>query len=292
MRRFMPLTLLAVALLLAVGAVALWQRNAGLMKQMENVQASRDATQSEFSDALGAIAEIQDSLSTLGVSEATNPVLPGSRAAEGGMSAAQKSSALDRIALLKAGITRTKDRIRKLESRLHSSGVHVASLERMIDNLKRTTVEREAQVAALRVQVDSLHTQVTGLTAVVATTRDSIQTQSAALDDQRREIGTVYYVIGTRGELQRAGVVKPAGGVLGLGKTLLPNSSGTATAMFRPINTNVEHVITIPSPRARVVSAQPVSSYTLVQSGRQVELRITDPAEFRTVKRLVIVSMS
>jgi len=52
MRRFMPLTLLAVALLLAVGAVTLWQRNAGLMKQMENVQASRDATQSEFSDAM------------------------------------------------------------------------------------------------------------------------------------------------------------------------------------------------------------------------------------------------
>jgi hypothetical protein len=286
------MTLLVVALLLAVGAAVLWQKNQGLTKEMESAQVSRDATQSQYGEALGAMAEIQDSLSTLGVSEATNPLLPGSRAAEGGMSAAQKSSALDRIALLKAGITRTKVRIRQLESRLHVSGVHVASLEHMLKNLKRAADEREAQLAALSVQVDSLHTQVTGLTAVVETTRDSIQNQSVAIDDQRREIATVYYVIGTRGELQRAGVVKPTGGVLGLGKTLLPSQDDVSTVVFKPIDTNVEHVITIPAPRARVVSAQPLSSYTLVQSGQQVELRITDPAEFRTVKRLVIVSMS
>jgi hypothetical protein len=292
MRKLIPMTLLAVALLLAAGAVALWQRNAGLIQQMENAQASRDATQTQFGEALGAIAEIQDSLSTLGVSEATNPLMPGSRASEGGLSAEQKSSALDRIALLKAGITRTKDRIRALEGRLHKSGVHVASLERMITSLKRVTLEREAQVAALSAQVDSLHTEVSGLTAVVAATRDSIQTQSLAINDQRRQIGTVYYVIGTRGDLQRAGVVKPLGGVLGLGKTLTAIPADAATAMFKPIDTNVERVITIPAPRARVVSAQPTSSYSLVPSGKQVELRITDPAEFRTVKRLVIVSMS
>ena len=292
MRRLMPLGLLAVALLLAAGAFTLWQRNAGLVKQVEDVRASRDATQSQFGDALGAIAEIQDSLSTLGVSEATNPVLPGSRTAEGGVSAAEKSTALDRIALLKAGISRTRDRIRQLEGRLHASGVHLASLERMINTLKRATVAREAQIAALSVQVDSLHTQVSGLTAVVATARDSIQNQSVALDSQRRELGTVYYVIGTKGELQRAGVVKPLGGVLGLGKTLTAIPDDATTSMFKSIDTNVEHVITIPAPRARVVSSQPASSYTLVPSGRQVELRITDPAEFSTVKRLVILRMS
>ena len=292
MRRFIPIALVAVALLLAAGSVLLWQKNQVLTKDVDNARASTEATQSQYSEAVGAIAEIQDSLGTLGLSEATNPVLPGTHAAERGMSAAEKTNALDRIALLKAGITRTKDRIRKLESRLHSSGVHVASLEHMIKNLKMAADEREAQLAVLTAQVDSLHTQVTGLTAVVVTTRDSIQTQSVAIDDQRREIGTIYYAIGSRDELQKAGLVKPSGGVLGLGRTLLPNPNDVSTAMFRPMDTNVDRVITIHSPRARVVSAQPVSSYTLVPSGRQVELRITDPSAFRTVKRVVILSMS
>jgi len=291
MRRYIPIALVAVALLLAAGSVMLWQKNQTLTRDVDNARASKDAAQTQYSDALGAIAEIQDSLATLGVTEATGPILPGSQAAEGGLTAEQQRTALDRIALLKAGIVRTKERIQTLENKLHKSGIHLASLERMIGNLKRAATEREEQIAALSVQVDSLHTEVTGLTAVVETTRDSIQTQAVAMDDQKREIGTVYYVIGSKGELQKAGVVKARGGVLGLGATLLPQSD-VSTAMFKPIDTNNETVITIPSPKARVVSAQPLSSYMLVPSGGNMELRITDPAEFRTVKRLVIVSQS
>ena len=291
MRRIVFIGLAAVVVMLAAGSVSLWQRNAALTQDVDHARASNQAAQSQYGEAVAAIAEIQDSLGTLGVSDATRPLLPGSQAAERGLSAEQQRTVLDRIALLKAGISRTREHIASLESRLHHSGIRIAGLQRMIDNLKRAADERDAQVAALAAQVDSLHTEVTGLTAVVSTTRDSIQNQAQVMDVQRRELGTVYYVIGSRGALQRAGVLHASGGVLGLGKTLLPTADAS-TAMFKPLDTDNENALTIHAPRARVVSGQPAGSYTLVPEGGQVVLRITDPREFRTVKRLVIVSMS
>jgi hypothetical protein len=291
MKRILILFTAVAAVALAIGTVLLWQRNVTLTQDFDNVRASRDAAQTQYGDAVAAIASIQDSLATLGVGEATGPLLPGSPSSERGLTAEQQRNILDRIALLKAGIVRTRQRIHDLESRLHASGVRVAGLEHMIVTLKRVAAERDAQLAALGARVDSLHVQVTDLTATVSTTRDSIAGQARTLEDQRHELGTVYYVIGSRAELQRAGVVRPSGGVLGLGRTLLP-APGAAASAFRPLDTDAQTVLTIPAPRARVVSGQPATSYQLVSAGRRVELRITDPREFRTVKRLVIVSMS
>ena len=78
--------LLVLVLALAGGGALLWQRYRSLQGRYENVRSSQDATQLRYGDALSAIAEIQDSLSTLGVSEATRPLLPGSPAAERGLS--------------------------------------------------------------------------------------------------------------------------------------------------------------------------------------------------------------
>jgi hypothetical protein len=76
--------------------------------------------------------------------------------------------------------------------------------------------------------------------------------------------------------------------VLGVGKTLKPTGR-VNDSMFTPLDTDQEHVIRIPSAKAQVLSAQPVSSYQLTVTGGETELRIIDSREFRTVKHLVIM---
>lgn len=291
MRKLISITLVLAGLVLVAATATLWQRNQQLTASVEDARKSQDATNTQYSDAIAAISAIQDSLGALGVPEATSPVLPGTQATEGGFSAARGREALDRIALLKAGITRTKGRIRQLESRLRVNGIHIAGLQRMIDNLKRTVGDREAQLVSLSGQIDSLHTEVSGLTAVVVNTRDSIQTQTQTIETQRADIGRVYYVIGSKKDLEKAGVVKASGGILGMGKTLLATGE-TAPELFKTIDTDAELVLDIPAHKARVLSAQPMGSYTLVETGNQMQLHITDPKEFRTVKRVVIVTQS
>ena len=44
------------------------------------------------------------------------------------------------------------------------------------------------------------------------------------------------------------------------------------------------------TPKARVLSAQPASSYELKLEGEEMELHILEPREFRKVKHLVILT--
>lgn len=283
--------LVVLVLLLAGGSVVLWQKYHTLQGNYDSVRSSQDATQLRYGDALTAIAEIQDSLSTLGVSEATRPLLPGSPGSERGLSVLRGREALDRIALLKAGIERTKARLRDLESRVRLSTVKIAGLEKVIQGLRRSITEKEAIIASLTNSVDSLHTEVTGLQVRVQSAAETVQAREEVIADQRRELGTVYYVVGDRKALTQSGAAVSTGGFLGLGQSLVP-SPLARESVFQSLDTDSVTMIRIPSPKARVLSAQPASSYSLLPVGGQMELHILDAHAFRAVKHVVILSQS
>jgi hypothetical protein len=285
MRKFLPV--LVTVLLLGAGFLG-WQ-NIQLHQQNTDVRAKHDAAEKSYSEALGAIAEIQDSLSAIGVREAQQPVLPGTPAAERGLSMARGREALDRIAMLKAGLSQTRERIANLEEKLKRSGVHVASLEHMIVNLKRDVADRESRIAELSAQVDSLHVQVDGLNATVAANEERIRESEQRIESQRQEIGTVYVAMGDKHSLTENGLVKPVGGFLGLGRTLQVTGKDT-DPLYASLDTDDTTVIHIPSARARVLSAQPATSYTLEPAGKELELKILDANAFRSVRRVVILT--
>jgi hypothetical protein len=131
-------------------------------------------------------------------------------------------------------------------------------------------------IAHLGTTIDSLTTTVTGLTADV--------------EDKRRELGTIFYAMGSKQALTTSGVLVAKGGVLGVGKTLMPSREASEGA-FTALDTDQETVIQIPSKKAQVVSAQPSESYVLEPtSDGFMELRITDAKEFRKIKHVVIVT--
>jgi hypothetical protein len=205
------------------------------------------------------------------------------------MGAPNGQEALERIGLLRASIERNKQRIERLENDLHHSKVHIGGLEKMLASLKKSTAEKEAQIAALTAQVDTLHTQVGSLTTQVAEVQDTVKARDESIADRQRELATVYYVADTKSALSKAGVIEAKGGVLGIGKTLKPTGR-TGDGLFRTLNTDEETVIELPSAKAQVLTAQPVSSYELRQVNGRMELHILSPMEFRKVRQLVIMT--
>ena len=289
MRKPMMVTMVGLIVLLLAGTGFLYQKYRQTAADFAATKASEESVQNRYSEAINSIAQIQDSLSAIVLTDTTT-ALQGGLEAEQKLTAARGDETLDRIAVLKAGVERTKQRIVQLESSLKKSGVKVAGLQKMIANLKLTVTEKEQQIAALAGQVDSLQTTVTGLTAEVQTNQQTIQTQQVNLEEKRRELGTIYYVIGTKRDLTQSGVVVAQGGVLGLGKTLKPSGQFDAN-VFTALDTDEQTVVAIPAAKAQVLSAQPTSSYQLmITEAKTVELRIIDPREFRKVKHLVILT--
>jgi len=289
MRRIAVVLLSAVTAALLVSTVVLYRSNQSTTANLAQVQTAEDKARARYGDAVNAIAEIQDSLAAVSLGEDSMKLFSDKAQGERLLSENRGDEALARISLLKAGISRTKERIAKLESSLNKTGTKVTGLNRMIASLKKTVAEREALVTDLSGRVDQLQTQVTGLTAEVAVNQDSIRAQQVALENRRRELGTVYYAIGSKQALTTSGLVEAKGGVLGMGKTLKP-SGRVAPELFQAIDTDAQSVIMIPAAKATVLSAQPASSYELTSVDGKVMLRILDAQQFRAVKHVVIMT--
>ena len=290
MRKSVSSVLAAVAVLLAVAATVLFLRFRETSADLAKTKAAQEDTQNRYSQTLDAIASIQDSLNSIALGDTNLRVRSGDLQTEQGINGPSGQEALDRIALLRASIARSKQRINQLEASMKVSGNKIVALNKMVANLKQSVSEKEQMVAELQSRVDNLSTQVAGLENTVQENQNTIQAREQTIEEKRKENATIYYVVGSKQELSKAGAVVATGGVLGMGKTLLASPAVKDDALT-PLDTDQQTVVPIPSAKAKVVSAQPSSSYTLAPSGDgKLELHIVDPKQFRQVKTLVIVT--
>ena len=289
MRKSVPI-LLGIAVVALLGASAyLYQRNTQTNQQLAESRANEEASRGRYAQTIDAIAEIQDSLNAIAVGDANVQMMTNKLQSEKDLNSPNGRDALDRIASLRESIQRNKERIHQLESAVHKSGIQMKGLNKMIASLKASVNDKEAQVAQLTTQVNDLSTQVSGLQTTVQQDQEQIAQKDESLEQRRKDLATVFYVIGNKKSLKDQGVIDAKGGVLGLGKTITP-SGNVAASLLTPIDTDQQTVIPVGAPKARVVTAQPATSYEMRLVDGKMELHILDPNEFRKVKQLVIVT--
>lgn len=286
-----PLIVALAVLVAALGGTSgyLYLKNQKTTADFLAMKDAEEQARSRYGQTIDAIAEIQDSLNSISAGDKELTLIAGDLSSEQRLSGRQGREALDRISDLRASILRSKQRILQLESAVKASGVKQAGLQRLIAQLKTSVEDKQLLVAQLTGRVDTLQTQVAGLTTEVEQGKVAIAERDQSLEVRRQELATVYYVIGDKKELTDAGVIEARGGLLGIGKTLTP-AANASSAAFTPLDTDANKVVRVDAPKARVLSAQPASSYELVTVGDAVELHILDPIEFRKVKHLVIVT--
>lgn len=275
------LLLSTLSVLLFVACITLYTKTRRDAESIATLQTSEQATRSKYDRTLHEMSTIQDSLNAIAV-DAAQVMKVSNLDAEQRLSPTGASATLERIAGLRT-------RIQDLEARLKASDVRVSGLDNMVKQLKRGLAEKEQLIARLGVKVDSLQTNVAGLTASMEQAHALIAAQSDTLEQARHELGTIYYVIGTRQALLKDGVVAAQGGVLGMGKTLRPTGKVDPQAV-QAVDTDEQTVIPIAAAKARVLTAQSPQSYSIESVNGKLELRILDPVEFRKVRHLVIVT--
>jgi len=281
MRKPLGIGLAVVVAVLLVTAGVLFTNYQKTSKELTASKAAEAQVQDRYAQTMTAIAEIQDSLNAIALGDTGVGVQPW-KIVSGQEQGPRGQEALDRIAVLRSSIERSRARIQDLEDDLEKSGNRIAGLERVVGGLKRTLAEKEEMVALLGARVEALQTQVAGLETIVEETRDT-------LESKRRELATVYYAVGKKSDLEKAGIVKEKGGILGIGQTLVPVAGAPETA-FTPLDTDAETMIWTGASKARVLSAQPEGSYELRPVAGRLELHIINPTEFRKVRRLIILT--
>ncbi len=182
-------------------------------------------------------------------------------------------------------------RVRETESQLSQSRQRIKTLTNLSDSLRATldstASNLQAVIATQKQTIDLLTDQVNTLTAENVALRDSLSTG--------------YYVIGTKAELKKRGILTEQGGgrVLFIlwrtGKTLQP-ARNLDPSLFTAIDTRKVTQIPLPSARAeyRIASLQDLSYVAEERKNNKYSgtpsLTITSPVDFwRNSKFLIIV---
>ena len=182
-------------------------------------------------------------------------------------------------------------RVRETENALNQSRQRIKNLTTLSDSLRATldstAANLQAVIAAQKTTIDLLTERV-----------DALTQENVALKDS---LATGYYVIGTRAELKKRGILTEQGGGRVLfvlwrtGKTLQP-ARNLDPSMFIAIDTRQVTQIPLPSARAeyRVASLQDLSYVAEERKHNKYSgtptLTITSPVDFwRSSKFLIII---
>jgi uncharacterized coiled-coil protein SlyX len=189
------------------------------------------------------------------------------------------------------------NRMREIEPKLKESEQHVRDLSTVSDSLRN---ELAATIQNLQSVIDNQKETIESLSGQV----DELSTQIAALKDtlenMAAEANTVYYVIGTKDELKKRGIIQEVGGARLLfvlpfktGKTLVPGRN-LDPSLFTVADRR--HMTELPLPATdrgyRIVSRQDVTALDTPPDGDgnlAGRVKIADSAKFWAASRYLII---
>ena len=190
-----------------------------------------------------------------------------------------------------------RHRLAEVEDSSRARGERLLEFARDNDRLRaeveehlRTIDGQKDMIAGYLIRIAELETEVTALTD---STRKLTEENGILADSLRRitsRANAAWYVVGTREQLVRAGVLTEEGGVLGFGKSLTP-----ARAMARNVFTRIDRlrdtVIAMPeSEEYRIVSRHDAGHISIdVAPSLGGTMRIKDPERFWSASAWLII---
>ena len=258
------------------------------LAQVKSVSAQQDSLLQGFQQTTQLLADIDKELGQVkGLkshvpldSKGENPNDP---------QAAYRASLVGKVQEVTALLNQSRARVKALGEKNTALTGQVATNEQIIAGLQQQIAQKEQEMIAMHIQLDSLTTANVDLTTTKAAVTDTMLTL-------RKQENTVYYVVGTKDELLKKGIITEEGTrFLWLGSKAMVPARKLDKAMFTPINKwdDVAIVLHITDKPYKVVSRQDPA---LIEGAKDAagkfngELHVTQPADFwSTSKYLIIV---
>ncbi len=259
-------------------------QNKALLKEKQELQTS-------YENATATISEIQGNLESLDKDLSgqlfTQKEIPGTTPED------RKSRIVSSIANMKNQIEANKKRISELERKLAQSNNQLKGFQELLTKLKASVADKEIIISELQKKLGILTETIEAerkLSAIEIAERDKqIEIKQNTIEDQRKDLNTVFYIIGTRKELIEKKIIDRKGGLLGIGKVSTVNKN-INLEMFNSLNLLDTQSITLPASQKgyTVLSTQNAASYKIEKDQNTNVLNITDANTFRKNKYVVI----
>lgn len=190
---------------------------------------------------------------------------------------------LTNIGEIGSTLKENQQKIDALQAKAKKLGGQIVSLNKVIEGLRQTIVEREQSIAALEARI-------TGLESSVAEKTQLIAEREATISAQQKALNTAYYIAGTRAELKEKGIISNEGGFLWglLGSTTVLGND-IDKSLFTAIDVTTDEKIDVGGVVDELIPARKQEFFELTMNENKSAIAIKSPNKFWQEKYLVIV---
>ena len=276
--------MIAVLCLLTLVACKQNSNNAAelaLQQQRDSLTRIIEQKDNEIDDMVATMNDIQEGFRAINEAEQRVTI------ASNGEGVSEAESIRENMQFIQNQMQQNRELISKLRNQLRQSSVRADQLRRTLENLTQQLEEKDNQVRQLQaeleakdVQIGELNQQVNTLSSNVSDLKEESTQKSQTITSQDKQLNTAWFVYGTKKELKEQRIIED-------GKVLRSNFNRD---YFTKIDIRIDKEIRLYSRSAKILTAHPQSSYTLLQdANKQYILRITNPQLFWSTSKYLVV---
>ena len=241
----------------------------------------------ELDEMMGTFNEIQEGFRQINDAESRVDLQRGTITENS--SSAKQQIASD-IEFITKQMEENKAQIAKLQAMLKSSKNNSAQLKKAVESLTQELVakqqrieELQAELASKNIRIQELDAAVSGLAADKESLAAENEAKAKTVAEQDKAINAAWFVFGTKSELKSQKILQ-SGDVL--------KSADFNKDYFTQIDIRTTKEIKLYSKRAELLTTHPSGSYELVKDDKgQLTLKITNPTEFWSVSRYLVIQV-
>ena len=251
------------------------------MQQRDSLTRVIEQKDNEIDDMMATMNDIQDGFRAINEAEERVTI------AKNGEGATPAERIRENMEFIREQMQQNRELISKLRNQLRLSSVKADQLRRTLDNLTQQLEEKDSQLRLLQaeleakdLQIGELNQQVNTLSSNVSHLEAESTQKTQTINVQDKQLNTAWFVYGTKKELKEQRIIED-------GKVLRSNFNRD---YFTKIDIRIDKEIRLYSRSARILTAHPQSSYTLLQdANKQYILRITNPQQFWSTSKYLVV---
>ena len=205
-------------------------------------------------------------------------------------SASDKQQIASAIEFISKQMEENKAQIAKLEAQLKNSKYNSTQMKKAVEALtaelkvKQQRIEElQTELASKNIRIQELDAAVSDLSAAKESLAAENEAKAKTVAEQDKSLNAAWFVFGTKSELKAQKILQ-SGDVL--------KSADFNKDYFTQIDIRTTKEIKLYSKRAELLTTHPTGSYELVKDDKgQLTLKITNPAEFWSVSRYLVIQV-
>ncbi|MBR1626726.1 MAG: hypothetical protein IJ681_06235 [Bacteroidales bacterium] len=189
-------------------------------------------------------------------------------------------------------LAKDKQRLATIQNQLQkqkNDNSKAEDMQNRINLLTAKVADGEDQIAKLTEDLKNKDVELKNLNTQVIQLQEQSKKNKAELLKLEDERYTGYFIVGTKKELKKAGLIDTKGGFIGIGKTTTMASNGDVS-MMKKIDIRNLSEIPLTGQKVEILTSHPNNSYSLQgNTSKPSSLLITSADEFWQASRCLVI---